>query len=113
MVTSCTDILDIITSIGEAHSLFFYSMFFKKPVQPAQPPPVHEPSKPEKIYPLVIGINEYPADRGWQSLNGAVANAEDFKSFLIDTLKVSSRNIQFMRDACHRDTINVIARLKD
>ena len=40
--TSCTDILDIVTSMGEAHSLFFYSMFFKKPVQPAHSPPVRE-----------------------------------------------------------------------
>ena len=43
----CIDILDIVTSMDEAHSLFFYSMFCKKPVQPAQPPPVREPSKPE------------------------------------------------------------------
>jgi hypothetical protein len=88
-------------------------MFFKKPAQPTQPPPAHEPSKPETIYALIIGINQYPADRGWHSLDGAVADAEDFKSFLIDTLKVSSRNIRFMRDACRCDIIDAMAKLKE
>ena len=60
--TSCTDILDIVTLMGEAHSLFFYSMLFKKPVQPAHPPPVRKLSKLETIYALVIGMNKYPAD---------------------------------------------------
>lgn len=87
-------------------------MFFKKPAQPAQPaqpPPLHEPS----IYALVIGINKYPADRGWHSLHGAVADAEDFNSFLIDTLKVPSSNIRFMRDAGRSDIIDAIAKLKE
>jgi hypothetical protein len=88
-------------------------MFFKKPAQPAQPPPVREPSKPGTIYALVIGINKYPADRDWHSLSGAVADAEDFKSFLVDTLKVPSCNIGIMRNAGRRDIIDAIAKLKE
>ena len=70
--------------------------------------------KPDNLYALVIGINDYPDpdNQGWHSLKGAIADAESFKGFLIDTLKVPKKNVRFMLDAHRHNIVSTLESLK-
>ena len=70
--------------------------------------------KPDNLYTLVIGINNYPDpdNQGWHSLKGAIADAESFKGFLIDTLKVPKQHVWFMPDGHRHDIVSTLESLK-
>ena len=53
-----------------------------------------------------------PDNQGWHSLEGAIADAESFKGFPIDTLNVPKKYVRFMLDAHRHNTVSTLESLK-
>lgn len=70
---------------------------------------------PNNLYALIIGINDYPLRQTWRSLNGAVADANNFKDYLTSPahLNVPEDHVCVMLNSKRRDIISAFRELKE